>query len=83
MTTDPSAISKTASIHFAFVVPVMNRSLIFFHFFFSSFNDKIDNLLSTLNHIDCKMLELTDSYLTQTLLYGYTSIDAETNTLVL
>ena len=83
MSTDPSAISKTASIHFAFVVPVMNRSLIFFSFFFSSFNNKRDNLLSTLNHIDCKMLELTDSYLTQTLLYGYTSIDVETNTLVL
>ena len=42
-----------------------------------------DNLLSTLNNIDCKILELTNSYLTQTFLYGCASTDTETNTLVL
>ena len=34
------------------------------------FNDKRHNLLSTLNNIDCKILESTDSYLTQTFLYS-------------
>ena len=39
--------------------------------------------MSTLNNIDCKILESTDSYLTQTLFFGCTSFDLETNTLVL
>ena len=47
------------------------------------FHDKRDTLLSTLNNIDCKILESSDSYLTQTLLFGCTSFDSETNTLVL
>ena len=45
------------------------------------FLDKRHTLLNTLNSIYCKILELTDSYLTQTLLCG--SLDSETNTLVL
>ena len=49
------------------------------------FYDKRHTLLSTLNITDSKLLESNDSYLTQTqtLLFGYTSFDSETNTLVL
>ena len=47
------------------------------------FHDKRHTLLSTLNNIDSKILESNDSYLTQTLLFGSTSFDSETNTLVL
>ena len=47
------------------------------------FHDKRHTLLSTLNNIDSKLLESNDSYLTQTLLFGSTSFDSETNTLVL
>ena len=47
------------------------------------FHDKRHTLLSTLNNIDSKKLESNDSYLTQTLLLGSTSIDSEANTLVL
>ena len=39
-------------------------------------------LLSTLNNIDCKILESHDSYLMQTVLFVYTSFDSETNRLV-
>ena len=42
-----------------------------------------DTLLSNLNNTDCKISESTNSYLTQTLFFGSTSFDAETNTLVL
>ena len=35
-----------------------------------AFHDKRHTLLNTLNNIDCKILESTDSYLTQTLLFG-------------
>ena len=37
---------------------------------FPTFNDERYTLLSTLNKIDCKILELTKSSLSQTLLYG-------------
>ena len=47
------------------------------------FHDKRHTLLSTLNNIDSKILESNDPYLTQTLLFGSTSFDSETNTLVL
>ena len=47
------------------------------------FHDKSHTLLSTLNNIDSKLLERNDSYLTQTLLFGSTSFDSETNTFVL
>ena len=47
------------------------------------FHDKIHTLLTTLNDNDCKILESTDSYLAQTLLFGCTSFDLQTNTLVL
>ena len=39
-------------------------------------------LLSTLNKIDYKLLELTKSSLSQTLLYGNTLFDKEKNTLI-
>ena len=39
-------------------------------------------LLSTLNNIDCKILESHDSYLMQTVLFVYTLFDSETNRLV-
>ena len=42
-----------------------------------------NTLLSTLNNIDCKILEPTNSYLTQALLLGCASFDSEINTLVL
>ena len=48
-----------------------------------TFHDKRHTLLSTLNNIDCKILESIDSYLTQLLLFGCTLLDSETNTLVL
>ena len=47
------------------------------------FHGKRHTLLSTLDNIDSKILESNDSYLTQTLLFGSTSFDSETNTLVL
>ena len=47
------------------------------------FHDKRHTLLSTLDNIDSKILESNDSYLTQTFLFGSTSFDSETNTLVL
>ena len=39
--------------------------------------------LTTLNNIDSKILDSNDSYLTQSFLFGSTSFDSETNTLVL
>ena len=56
-----------------------------FLLYYPSFNDGRfnDTLLSTLNKIDCKLLELTKSSLSQTLLYGNTLFDKEKNTLIL
>ena len=48
-----------------------------------SFNVERYTLLSTLNKIDCKLLELTKSSLSQTLLYDNTLFDKEINTLIL
>ena len=42
-----------------------------------TFSDERYTLLSTLNNTDCKLLELTKSSLSQTLLYGNTSFDKE------
>ena len=47
------------------------------------FHDKRNTLLSTLYNIDYKILEPTDFYLTQVLLFGCISFDSETNTLAL
>ena len=40
-------------------------------------------LLSTVNNIDCTLLELTKSSFTKTLLYGNTLFDKEKNTHIL
>ena len=55
------------------------------HFFLHcpSFNDERYTLLCTLNEIDSKLLELTQSSVSQTLIYGNTLFDKEKNTLVL
>ena len=45
-----------------------------------TFYNKQYTLLSTLNNIDCKLLELTNLSLSQTLLYGNTLFDKEKNT---
>ena len=42
------------------------------------FNDRKHAFLNTLNNIDFKILESTDSYLIQTILHGCTSFDLET-----
>ena len=48
-----------------------------------TFNDERYNLLSNLNNIDCKLLEITKYSLSQTLLYGNTLFDKEkTHTLL-
>ena len=49
----------------------------------TTFNDERYALLSTLNKIGCKFLELTKSSLSQTLSYGNTLFDEEKNTLIL
>ena len=46
-------------------------------------NDERYTLLSTLNEMYCKLLELTNSPLSQTLLYGNTLFDKEKGTLIL
>ena len=43
----------------------------------------LSTILSTIWNIDCKLLEITDSSLTQTLLYGNPSFDIITNSLIL
>ena len=48
-----------------------------------TFNEERYTLLSTLNNIDCRLLELTKSSLSQTLLYGNTLFDKEKNTRIL
>ena len=48
-----------------------------------TFNDERYTLLSTLNKIDCKLLELTKSSLSQTMFYGNTLFDKEEKTLIL
>ena len=45
-------------------------------------NDRF-SLLSTIRNIDCKLLGITNSSLTQTLLYGNPSFDIITNSLIL
>ena len=47
------------------------------------YNNDRSSLISTIRNIDCKLLEITDSSLTQTLLYGNPSFDIITNSLIL
>ena len=65
----PITLSVESTSHFLLHCPI--------------FHDKRHALLRTLNNIYCKVLESTDSYLTQTLLFGCTSFDSGTNMLVL
>ena len=55
------------------------------HFFLHcpTFNDERYTLLSTLNKIDCKLLQLSNSSLLQILLHSNTLFDKEKNTLIL
>ena len=55
------------------------------HILFHSpiYNNERSSLLSTIRNIDCKLLENTDSSLTQALLCGNPSIDINTNSLIL
>ena len=48
-----------------------------------TFNDERYTFLSTLNNIDCSLLELTKSSLFQTLLYGNTLLGKEKTTRIL
>ena len=48
-----------------------------------TFNDERYTLLSTSNKIDCKLLDLIKSSLSQTLLYGNTLFYKDKNTLIL
>ena len=59
------------------------ESTSYFLLHFPTFNDELYTLLSTLNDIDCTLLELTKSSLLQTLLYGNTLFDQEKNTSIL
>ena len=47
------------------------------------YNNHRSSLLSTIRDIDCKLLEITNSSLTQMLLYGDPSFDIITNSLIL
>ena len=47
------------------------------------YNNDRPSLLSTIRNIDCKLFEITDSSLTQTLLYENPSFDIITNSFIL
>ena len=47
------------------------------------YNNDWFSLLSTIRNIDCKLLEISDSSLTHTILYGNPSFDVITNSLIL
>ena len=47
------------------------------------YNNDRSSFLCTIRNIDCKLLEMTDSSLTQTLLYVNPSFDVITNSLIL
>ena len=50
---------------------------------FPIYNNDWSSLLTTMSNIDCKLLEITDSSLTQMLIYGNQSFDIITNSLIL
>ena len=50
---------------------------------FPTYDNDWSSLLTTISNIDCKLLEITDSSLTQMLLYGNPSFDIITNSLIL
>ena len=77
-------IFQIVQIHFVDVVRVLSiewTSDFLLHC--PMFNDNRRILLSNSNNISCKILKSPDSFLTQTLLFGTTSFDTETDTLIL
>ena len=46
-------------------------------------NDERHTLLSTIKNIDCRLLDVTETVLIKTLLFGNCSVDAHTNTQIL
>ena len=47
------------------------------------YNDERHTLLSTVKNIDCRLLDVTETVLMKTPLFGNCSIDAHTNTQIL
>ena len=45
----------------------------------SMYNDERYTLLSTIKNFDCRLLDVTDTVLIETVLFGNCSIDAHTN----
>ena len=72
-------ISKTALILFVVVVWISNQLLTFF----SLFDDKRITLLSTLSKIDCKLIQMNESFLTETLLFRNWLFFLKKSTLIL
>ena len=46
-------------------------------------NDERHTLLSTIKNIDCRLLDVTETVLIKTLLFGNCLVDAQTNTQIL
>ena len=70
-------VFKIRWIHYVSAVLELNQLHI------SCFTVPASFFLSTIKNIDCKLLEITDSSLTQMLLYGNPSFDIITNLLIL
>ena len=47
------------------------------------YNDERHTLLSTIKNTDCRLLDVTETVLIKTLLFGNCSVDAQTNTQIL
>ena len=47
------------------------------------YNDKRYTLLSTIKSIDCRLLDVTETILIKTILFGNCSVDAQTNSQIL
>ena len=47
------------------------------------YNDERHTILSTIKSINCRLLDVTETILIKTLLFGNCSVDAETNTQIL
>ena len=47
------------------------------------YNDQRDTLPITMKNIDCRLLDVTETVSIKTLLFGYCSVDAHTNTQIL
>ena len=47
------------------------------------YKDERYNLLGTIKNIDCRLLDVTETILIKTLLFGNCSVDAQTNILIL